>query len=247
MEPDQPPIRDMPKPRALTDDASSRDALSRDALDQDVLDPETPNREDDLADDDRTAAQEATLVAEAEAEAAALGDESGQVLGTPGPPLSRRSPFMIGLLGAAGVGVTYEIFQFFFAATSVMVLIGLSLFLAIGLEPAVQALMKWRIRRGWAVLIVALLFVGAVGGFLAIAIPPLVTQSQAFIKEIPNYVAQMRDHSTTLGRLDSRFHIQENVTKAAEVVERHHGRDRGHRRREDRADDAPSPPSRCWF
>ena len=165
-------------------------------------------------DEDQTSAGDAALVAEAQAEAEALSDDEGQVLGVPGPPLSRRSPFMIGLLAAAGVGVTYEIFQFLLAAAGVIVLIGLSLFLAIGLEPAVQRLMSWHIKRGLSVLIVALLFLGIVGGFLAAAIPPLVSQTQAFIHQIPHYAQEMRDHSGTLGRLDARFHIQDNITKA---------------------------------
>lgn len=178
------------------------------------MDTDQTPRTVDPGDDDLTPDEEADLISEAQAEAQSLVDDDGQVLGTPGPPLSRRSPFMIGLLGAAGVGVMYELFHLMLAATSVIVLIGLALFLAIGLEPAVQRLMKWRFPRGFAVLIVALLFIGAVGGFLAAAIPPIVTQTQAFIHQIPTFVAQMRDHSSTLGKLDSRFHIQDNVTKA---------------------------------
>jgi len=121
---------------------------------------------------------------------------------------------MIGLLAAAGVGVTYELGQFLIAATSVIVLIGLALFLAIGLEPAVQWLMRMRLPRPLAVLVVALSVIATVGGFLAAAIPPLVAQTQEFIHQIPNYVAQVQDHSSGLGKLDARFHIQQRITDA---------------------------------
>jgi predicted PurR-regulated permease PerM len=163
--------------------------------------------------EDLTAAEEVDLVADAEAEAETLRDD-GPVLGTMGPPISRRSPFMIGLVGALGVGVAYEFGRFILDASGIIVLIGLALFLAIGLEPAVQTLLRTRMPRAVAVLIVALLVLGVLGGFLAVAIPPLVKQVEAFINQVPNYVNQIHDHSTTLGKLDARFHIEDRVTAA---------------------------------
>jgi predicted PurR-regulated permease PerM len=164
------------------------------------------------ADVDGPDATQAEIVAAAEAEAEELSGE-GPVLGTPGPPMNRRSPFMIGLLGAAGVAVTYGIVHLIVVAASILALIGLSLFLAVGLEPAVTWLMRFRLPRAVAVVIVALVVVGVVVGFLFAAIPPLVSQVATFVKDIPNYFAQMRDHSTTLGRLDARFHIQNQITQ----------------------------------
>jgi predicted PurR-regulated permease PerM len=164
-------------------------------------------------DTDISAEDEDALIAEAHAEAADLVDDN-QILGTPGPPVNRRSPFMIGLLGAAGVAVTYELGQFLLTASGVLVLVGLALFLAIGLEPAVHWLLRSRMPRGLAVAIIALAVIGGIGGFLALAIPPLVAQVEAFARHLPAYVAQIHDHSTTLGRLDARFHIEQRVTTA---------------------------------
>jgi predicted PurR-regulated permease PerM len=163
--------------------------------------------------DDVSTTSEAALVADAEAEAETLSDD-GSVLGTIGPPISRRSPFMIGLLGALGVGVAYEFGRFILDASGIIVLIGLALFLAIGLEPAVQALLRTRMPRGAAVSIVALGVLGVIGGFLAVAIPPLIGQVSAFIDQVPHYVNQIHDHSTTLGKLDARFHIEARATAA---------------------------------
>jgi predicted PurR-regulated permease PerM len=140
--------------------------------------------------------------------------EQQPVYGTPGRPINRRSPFTVGLLGAVGVGVAYVLARVLIDASSVLVLIGLSLFLAIGLDPAVQWLMRARLPRWAAVLVVALVTVGAVGGFLAAAIPPLVSQASQFAHELPGYAAQLRDHSTTLGRLDARFHLQDRLNSA---------------------------------
>jgi predicted PurR-regulated permease PerM len=166
----------------------------------------------DRAGGTEAAATNEDLVAEAEAEAESLIGE-GPVLGTPGPPLSRRSPFMIGLLGAAGVGVMWELGHLLLAASSVIALIGLSLFLAVGLEPAVQWLMRMRMPRVAAVAVVALAVVGVFVGFLAAAIPPLVAQLEAFVHQLPAYAAQIRNHSSTLGRLDARFHIEQRLSR----------------------------------
>src|SRR5690349_20184201 len=73
---------------------------------------------------------------EAELEAQALQCDP-EILRTLGPPLSRRSPYMIGLLGAAGVVTTLAVARIVIDISSVLLLIGLSLFLAIGMEPAV--------------------------------------------------------------------------------------------------------------
>ncbi len=58
------------------------------------------------------------------------GDAGGPDLGRPGPPLNRRSPFLVGLAGAAGVAVTYGLVELVLAARGVLVLIGLALFIA---------------------------------------------------------------------------------------------------------------------
>ena len=52
------------------------------------------------------------------------------------PP--RRSPFLVGLLGAAGVAVTYAGVRFVYGARAVLTLIGIAVFLAVGLDPVVR-------------------------------------------------------------------------------------------------------------
>ena len=68
--------------------------------------------------------------------------------------------------------------------------------------------MAWRSRPSTIVVL------AVIAGFLAAAIPPLVGQIESFVHQIPDYVTQMKDHSTTLGKLDARFHIQKHVADA---------------------------------
>ncbi len=56
--------------------------------------------------------------------------------------MNRRSPFFIGMAAAAGVAVTYALAELTIRARSVLVLIGLALFIAAGLDPAVSWLTR---------------------------------------------------------------------------------------------------------
>ncbi len=96
-------------------------------------------------------------------------------------------------------------------AEQILVLIGLALFLAIGMEPAVSWLANHRFPRWLAVTTVFVIAFAAVGGFLAAAIPVLVEQATALVTRAPEYLRQAQDHNTFLGRLNERFHLQQAV------------------------------------
>jgi predicted PurR-regulated permease PerM len=155
---------------------------------------------------------DAGLVANAEAEAQELSEDN-HVLGTPGPPISRRSPLVIGFLAAVGVGFAFALGKLILEASGVLVLVGLALFLAIGLEPGVAVLMRMHMPRWLAVTFVALAVVGIVGGTLAALIPLLVGQVTAFIDGLPHYVQQLHANSRIFSRLDGRFHLEQRVAQ----------------------------------
>lgn len=151
-------------------------------------------------------------IAEAEAEAAEISTPE-QPLGTMGKPLNRRSPFLIGMAAAAGVAVTYGALQVIIGVQDILILIGLALFLAIGLEPAVSWLVKRRFPRWVAVLTVFVVALAAISGFLTAAIPVIVDQATQFVAKLPTYLQQIQDHSSTLGKLNDRFHIESLIQK----------------------------------
>jgi len=154
--------------------------------------------------DERDPVREAMEDAEAERQAGGLG--------TLGRPLNARSPFMIGMKAAAGVAVTYALVELFLKARGVLVLIGLAFFIAAGLDPVVVWLEAHRLRRWAAVLFVILALLGFVGGFIAAAIPPVTAQISALINELPHYVHELQNHSSTLGKLNVKYHIEQRVT-----------------------------------
>ena len=133
-------------------------------------------------------------------------------LGKPGKPLNARSPFMVGMMGAAGVAVTFGLVELFLKASSVLILIGLAFFIAAGLDPVVVWLNRHGIRRWAAVLIVILALFALVGGFIAAAIPPVTAQTSALVNELPRYVHQLQDHSSTLGKLNDKYHLEQRLS-----------------------------------
>ena len=149
---------------------------------------------------------------EAVDEAATIAEETGG-LGRPGRPMNKRSPFFVGMSAAAGVAVTYGLVELVIRARAVLVLIGLALFIAAGLEPAVSWLTRHRFPRWAAVTTILLIAVGVFAGFLAAAIPPLTTQATALANQLPHYLHTLQDHNSSLGRLNTRFHIQQRLSK----------------------------------
>jgi hypothetical protein len=79
--------------------------------------------------------------------------ETDQSLGTLGRPLDRRNPFFIGLTGALGVGVAYLLFRGLSDVASVLVIVGVALFIAIGLNPIIEFLISKSVPRGGAVVV----------------------------------------------------------------------------------------------
>jgi predicted PurR-regulated permease PerM len=150
-------------------------------------------------------------VEEAAKVAAEQAEETGG-LGRLGQPMDRRSPFFIGMAGAAGVAITIALLELATRARSVLVLIGLALFIAAGLDPVVSWLTRRRVPRWAAVVIVLLALAGVTGGFMAAAIPPLAAQTSNLIAELPHYAHVLQNHNSELGRLNVTYHIQQHLS-----------------------------------
>ncbi len=141
------------------------------------------------------------------------GASEKRVFGRVGPPFDRRSPFMVGLLGALGVGAAFVLFWFVVSTVQVLTLLGLAFFVAVGLDPAVTWLSRRSVPRPVAVLVVVLALLGVVALFLSLAVPVVVTQATRLADHLPSYMSRLQDHSSTLGRLNSRYHIVTQLQK----------------------------------
>lgn len=167
----------------------------------------SPKSPRDAADSVKTPEQRVLDAVEAAADARQDGD-----LGRPGKAINRRSPFFIGMSATAGVAVTYGMIELIIRARSILILIGLALFIAAGLDPVVSWLTRHGLPRWAAVLAVILGVIAVAAGFIAAAIPPLVTQTTALVHEMPHYMEQLRSHNSELGKLNSKYHVQQRIT-----------------------------------
>lgn len=134
-------------------------------------------------------------------------DESDESLGVLGRPFDHRSPFFIGINAAFGVAVAYLIVRGLADITTVLVIIGLALFIAIGLNPIIDFLMGKGLRRGLAVAIVTFGFVLVIAGFVLAAASPLAHEIQILIKKYPHYKASIAAGKGWLGKLAVKFHL----------------------------------------
>lgn len=92
-------------------------------------------------------------------------------------------------------------------------LIGISLFLAMALNPAVSWITsrlksKSRLRAtGFAYIIVVTLLIG----FFSLVIPPIVRQTTGFVRELPNTINNIKYQDSALSRTIVRYNLQDRV------------------------------------
>jgi hypothetical protein len=165
---------------------------------------------------------------EAEAEAAAEradDDLVGELLieerhpdvgmGSPGPPLRRSHPFMFGFFAALGVLFAWGLWNALGQARSVLILLLVSMFIAVGLNPLVEWFMRRGLKRGLSVGVVFLLMILAVTG-VGLAIVPVVTdQINSLIKNAPQWL-ELLQKSRTLNDLNERYQF---IQKAQDYIQ----------------------------
>ncbi|MGD1051806.1 MAG: AI-2E family transporter [Solirubrobacteraceae bacterium] len=165
-----------------------------------------------VAPSDEETTQEVLDEIRAEAEVAA-GATPENEFGRPGRPFNRKSPFYIGFVGALGVACALAIAWVIVVAGEILVLLGLAFFIAVGLEPAVRWLYRRGLPRWAAVTLVLFATLGGLAGFLALAVPVVVTQASVLANQLPHYLRSLNNHSSTLGRLNARYHFAKALQK----------------------------------
>ncbi|WP_246006863.1 AI-2E family transporter [Actinomadura pelletieri] len=132
--------------------------------------------------------------------------------GRPGEPLGRAHPFVFGFTAALGVITAWMLVQAATNAKSVIVMIVVAMFLAVGLNPAVERLRRFGLPRGAAV---ATVFMGVIlffAGFVASLVQPVSEQVTELRTKIPEFVGQLQDNKT-LADWDKRYGLLERAEK----------------------------------
>ena len=137
-------------------------------------------------------------------------DQHPDDLGRPGRPINTRSPFMWGLFGGLGALVAIWIALMVVSIRGVLVLVVVALFLAVGLNPAVEFLMRRGLRRPWAVLCVILGVLLVFAGFLVILVPIISHQVTAIGDNLPGWFDRLQKNDN-IRRFDDKYHLTTKV------------------------------------
>jgi predicted PurR-regulated permease PerM len=168
------------------------------------------------ADEAEGAAEEAEHAAEDAAHAAEDAEEAAEEaeqevdLGEPGEPISRHTPFYIGFVGGFGVLTAIALGEIILHARSVIVLVVVAAFIAVGLDPVVQSLVNRGVRRSYAVLIVTLGLLAIVTLFVVSLVPVLRDQLTQIVDNAPGWLNQLR-HNRTFASLDRKYDVIDKV------------------------------------
>jgi predicted PurR-regulated permease PerM len=127
--------------------------------------------------------------------------------------LNRRNPFLVGFVGGLGALLAYGVYMGLRNAASILVLIFVALFLAIGLNPAVARLRAWGLPRAAAVAIVTLTLLTLLCGGLFALVPPLITQTGELAGNAPEYIRSLQ-RNQTINDLIQRYDVVARVQGA---------------------------------
>ena len=124
--------------------------------------------------------------------------------GTLGEPINRSHPFYFGFIATLGALTAIILMRALASVSQIFVLILIALFLATGLNPAVEALRKRNLSRSAAVTIIFSSVILFVIFFASIVIPPVVSQGTHLINTAPTLLQDLMKNET-INRLNDQF------------------------------------------
>ena len=130
--------------------------------------------------------------------------------GTIGEPLNHSHPFYFGFLAASGAVIAITLLRAFASASQVFVLIVISLFFAMGLNPAVLFIERRGLSRGKSVAITVSTVIAFVGVFVWIAAPLIIDQVNALIHNAPALISDLKNNAT-INQLNKDYGIVDTI------------------------------------
>jgi predicted PurR-regulated permease PerM len=130
--------------------------------------------------------------------------------GSPGVPFERHSPFYIGFFGGLGALLAFWLGSQLLAISSVLLLIVVALFLAAGLNPVVEYLTGRGLKRPWAVLVVIIGVLLALGLFVLAIVPVISEQVAALTRSAPGWLDELQ-RNNQVRELDAKYDIIDRI------------------------------------
>jgi predicted PurR-regulated permease PerM len=124
--------------------------------------------------------------------------------GVSGLPINKTQPFYFGFVATLGVLTAIILLRALESVSQIFVLILVSLFLATGLNPAVEALRKRNLSRGSAVAVIFSSVILFVVFFAFVVVPPVVNQGSNLIENAPQLLDDLMKNGT-INSLNDQF------------------------------------------
>jgi predicted PurR-regulated permease PerM len=133
----------------------------------------------------------------------------------PAPLLLRHSPFKIGFFGALGALVAVFLSEQLLSISSILVLLVMAMFLAIGLNPVVEFFMRRGVRRGLSVLLVLVVVISVLTLFVVAIAPVISEQIAAITRNAPGWLDDLQSNAQ-VQKLDDQYDV---IAKARDYIQ----------------------------
>lgn len=137
--------------------------------------------------------------------------------GALGNPIDRTHPFYFGFIATLGALIAIVLMRALASTSQIFVLIIVALFLATGLNPAVVAIQKRGLSRANAVAVIFVSVIAFVVFFIAVVIPPVVSQGTQLINSLPALLTDL-DKNPTIADLNKQFGVIDSLQSKLKVT-----------------------------
>ncbi len=137
--------------------------------------------------------------------------------GIAGAPINRSHPFYFGFIATLGALAAIVLMRALASVSQIFVLILIALFLATGLNPAVEALRRRNMSRATAV---TMIFVGViifVIFFALVVVPPVISQGTQLINKAPGLLTDLTNNAT-INKLNDQYGIIDTLQNKLKSV-----------------------------
>jgi predicted PurR-regulated permease PerM len=137
--------------------------------------------------------------------------------GTMGAPINRAHPFYFGFIATLGALTAIVLMRALASVSQIFVLILIALFLATGLNPAVEALRKRNLSRNAAVTIIFSAVILFVIFFALVVIPPVISQGTNLIDSAPQLLQDLMKNET-INQLNTQYGLIDTLQERLKSV-----------------------------
>lgn len=138
--------------------------------------------------------------------------------GIAGIPINRSHPYYFGFIATLGALTAIVLMRALASVSQIFILILIALFLATGLNPAVEALRRRNISRTTAVAIIFTSVIAFVIFFALVVVPPVISQGTQLINNAPTLLADLTNNAT-INKLNDQYGIIDTLqTKLKSVT-----------------------------